>query len=103
MNCTKAEIVDRIADATGIMKLETEAIVDGFLKTVKDVLKNGTSIELRGFGTFSVKHRKSHIGRNPKTGKIIPVDSYFTPHFKVSKELKSTVNETMQTRRNGNR
>jgi DNA-binding protein HU-beta len=93
---TKADIVDTIASGTGLTKVETEAVVDGFIHTVIQSLCDGRNIEIRGFGSFKVKERKGRMARNPRTGAQVPVDDHFVPLFKVSKELKSKVNESMK-------
>ena len=93
---TKADIVDVIASATGLTKVETEAVVDGFISTVIDALKSGKNIEIRGFGSFKVKKRKGRVARNPRTGEQVLVPEHWVPLFKVSKEVKMLVNETMK-------
>lgn len=93
---TKADIVDVIASATGLTKVETEAVVDGFISTVINALKEGKNIEIRGFGSFKVKKRKGRMARNPRTGAQVLVDEHFVPLFKVSKELKTNVNENLK-------
>jgi DNA-binding protein HU-beta len=95
---TKADIVDNIATATGLTKVETEAVVDGFLATVSQAMKDGKTIEIRGFGSFKVKKRKARMARNPRTGEEVFVDEHFVPVFKVSKELRHGVNENMKER-----
>ncbi len=93
---TKADIVDVIASATGLTKVETEAVVDGFISTVINALKDGKNIEIRGFGSFKVKKRKGRIARNPRTGEQVMVDEHFVPLFKVSKDLKHAVDENLK-------
>ncbi len=93
---TKADIVDRIATGTGLTKVDTEAVVDGFILTVIDALKEGKNIEIRGFGSFKVKKRKGRVARNPRTGQQVMVDEHWVPIFKVSKEVKQAVNENLQ-------
>ncbi|HEV8538526.1 MAG TPA: HU family DNA-binding protein [Bacteroidota bacterium] len=93
---TKADIVDHIASGTGLTKVETEAVVDGFIQTVIGALKEGKNIEIRGFGSFKTKKRKGRIARNPRTGEQVQVDEHFVPYFKVSKELRSVVNENLK-------
>lgn len=93
---TKADIVDTIASATGLTKVETEAVVDGFIKTVIDAMQNGKNIEIRGFGSFKVKKRKGRVARNPRTGEQVMVGEHWVPLFKVSKEVKVSVNENLQ-------
>jgi len=93
---TKADIVDVIASATGLTKVETEAVVDGFITTVIGAMRDGKNIEIRGFGSFKVKKRKSRVARNPRTGAQVNVNEHFVPTFKVSKEMKQIVNENLQ-------
>jgi len=93
---TKADIVDVIASATGLTKVETEAVVDGFIQTVINAMKEGKNIEIRGFGSFKVKKRKGRMARNPRTGEQVKVDEHFVPIFKVSKELKLIVDENLK-------
>lgn len=93
---TKSDIVDRIAHGTGLTKLETEAVVDGFLKTVAEALCNNDHVELRNFGVFRVKERAPRIGRNPKTGEIVELGGQFVPHFKVSRELRQLVDREVK-------
>ncbi|MDA0987404.1 MAG: integration host factor subunit beta [Bacteroidetes bacterium] len=95
MNVTKADIVDLIASGTGLTKVETEAVVDGFIQTVISSMREGKNIEIRGFGSFKVKKRKGRMARNPRTGQQVRVDDHYVPLFKVSKELKHSVNENL--------
>lgn len=93
---TKADIVDIIASGTGLTKVETEAVVDGFIQTVIASLRDGKNIEIRGFGSFKVKKRKGRMARNPRTGEQVPVEDHYVPIFKVSKELKTVVNDNLK-------
>ena len=93
---TKADIVDVIASATGLTKVETEAVVDGFIQNVINAMKEWKNIEIRGFGSFKVKKRKGRIARNPRTGQQVMVDEHYVPIFKVSKELKHVVDENLK-------
>jgi len=93
---TKADIVDRVAAGTGLTKLETEAIIEGFLKTVIDALKEGKGIEIRGFGSYRVKKKGARMARNPKTGDQVLVPEHFVPAFKFSKDFKVLVNQGMK-------
>ena len=93
---TKADIVDVIAGATGLTKVETEAVVDGFISTVIDSMKSGKNIEIRGFGSFKVKKRKGRMARNPRTGEQVMVDEHYVPVFKVSKDLKHVVDVNLK-------
>ena len=88
---TKADIVDQIAERTGLTKKDVAETVDNFLNAVARALASDHHIEIRGFGTFRVKDRKSRIARNPRTGEAVPVPPRKVPVFKVSKELKDMV------------
>lgn len=92
---TKADIVDIISSSTGISKIETEAVVKGFMETVIDAMKKGESIELRGFGSFKVVKRARRVARNPKTNQEVIVPEQFVPVLKVSKEFKASVHDAM--------
>lgn len=93
---TKSDMIDRVAEGTGLTKVETEAVIDGFLKTVIDALCRSDHVELRGFGTFRVKERAPRIGRNPRTGEVVDLDGQFVPHFKVSREFRDLVNRSVK-------
>src|SRR3989442_2832008 len=92
---TKAEIVDEIAERTGLTKKDVADTVDQFLEAVSRALAAGKHIEIRGFGTFKVKDRKSRLARNPRTGESVPVPPRRVPVFKVSKELKDIVAQVL--------
>ncbi len=66
----KQDIVQRVADRLGITKVKAAEVVVGFFDVMKEALKDGERIELRGFGVLMVKNRKTGIGRNPKTGEV---------------------------------
>jgi integration host factor beta subunit len=90
---TKADLVEQVADAIGpgITKKDCALVVDGFLNAVKRALANGDNIEIRGFGTFKVRKRKTRVARNPRTGDPVDVPSRSVPVFKPSKHLRSRV------------
>lgn len=90
---TKADVVNTIANATGLTKVETEAVVNGFIATIRDALRDGEGIEIRGFGTFKVREKKPRVARNPRTGEKVDIPQKFVPTFKPSKELKILVDE----------
>ncbi len=70
---------------------EAEVIVNAIFATMADALRNEERIEIRGFGSFVVKHRRSREGRNPKTGRTVSVAAKRVPFFKVGKELRLRV------------
>jgi len=98
---TKADIVDKVAAGTGLTKLETEAIIEGFFKTVIEALKEGRGIEIRGFGSYRVKKKNARQARNPKTGEQVFVPEHYVPTFKFSKEFKELVNKGMMEKEKG--
>ena len=93
---TKADIVERVADGTGLTKLETEAIIEGFLNTVIQSLRDGNGIEIRGFGSYKVKKKNARYARNPRTGEKVFVDEHYVPTFKFSKDFKNSVDKGMK-------
>lgn len=93
---TKADLVDIVAQGTGLTKIETEAVIEGFFNSVIEALKHGHGIEIRGFGTYKVKKKASRYARNPKTGEKVFVPEHFVPVFKFSKDLKTTVDIGMK-------
>ena len=90
---TKADLVEQVAEAIGpgITKKDCALVVDGFLNAVKLALAEGENIEIRGFGTFKVRSRKSRMARNPRTGDPVEVPSRSVPIFKPSKHLRARV------------
>jgi integration host factor subunit beta len=90
---TKAELVDEVANAVELTKKQAETIVNIIFDSIVDSLRSGQKIELRGFGSFRLRSRKSRTGRNPKTGEKVDVPSKKIPYFKPGKELKELINK----------
>jgi nucleoid DNA-binding protein len=88
---TKAELVEKIAEKTGLTRTDVAVIVDGFLDAIKQAMKEGNNIEIRGFGTFKIKSRKARKARNPRTGEEVPVPDRIVPVFKPSNEFKELI------------
>ncbi len=90
---TKADLVERAAGAVGprVTKKECGLVVDAFLDAVKDALERGEGIEIRGFGTFKVRHRKPRAARNPRTGERVEVAARAAPVFQPSSLLRERV------------
>lgn len=93
---TKADIVEKVALGTGLTKLETEAIIEGFLTTVIQALQEGNGIEIRGFGSYKVKKKNARYARNPRTGEKVYVNDHYVPVFKFSKDFKAAVDAGMK-------
>ncbi|PIP12710.1 MAG: hypothetical protein COT45_06485 [bacterium (Candidatus Stahlbacteria) CG08_land_8_20_14_0_20_40_26] len=88
---TKAELVDRVARATGLTKRASLQAVNAFVDTVAGALARNDKVTLVGFGTFDVAIRKARKARNPRTGQIINVPSKKVPRFRAGTELKKKV------------
>ena len=85
---TKAELVDEIARKATLTRKHSEVIVDAVFSSIIEALQTGDKIELRGFGSFRVRHRASRTGRNPKTGAQVHVPPKKIPYFKPGKHLR---------------
>lgn len=92
---TKAELVDEVARVVQLTKKQAETIVNIVFDSIVDSLRQGQKIELRGFGSFRLRSRKSRTGRNPKTGEKVEVPSKKIPYFKPGKELKELINKSL--------
>lgn len=88
----KSELIARIAEQAGINKTQATAAMQAVETGVVDTLANGGKVELKGFGTFSVKERAERTGRNPQTGEAIQIAASKTPTFKAGKAFKDAVN-----------
>ncbi len=88
----KSDLINAIAEGLGLTRPKTQSVLNTILETMADTLGRGESIELRGFGSFTVKQYESYEGRNPKTGEKIQVSPKKLPHFKVGRDLRERVN-----------
>jgi integration host factor subunit beta len=89
---TKRDLIDEIVrQYPAYSRRDAEVIVNAVFESMTEALCSGERIEIRGFGSFVVKHRRSREGRNPKTGEIVAVAAKRVPFFKVGKELKQRV------------
>ncbi len=89
---TKSELTEALSEEQGMSLKEATSIVKTILDTMINTLVAGENVELRGFGSFSVRHYDSYTGRNPKTGKKVQIQPKKLPFFKVGKELREKVN-----------
>ncbi len=89
---TKSDLIDKIAAKAGRTKADAEHFLNATLETMQDVLSEGDSIPLVGFGTFSVAERAARTGKNPQTGASIQIPASKTVKFKVGSKLKDAVN-----------
>ena len=90
----KQDIVHRVIERTGLPRNKAEAAVDTIFESLKTALAAGERIELRGFGVFNVRPRKTGIGRNPRTGAHVSVGKKAVPFFKTGKEMRERLNRS---------
>mgnify|MGYP003737845009 CR=1 FL=1 len=90
---TKSELVTAISEANpGLGRRHVEMVVNTIFDSMRDALLGGDRIEIRGFGSFTVRVRRPRTGRNPKTGVSVDIGEKKGPFFKVGKELRERVN-----------
>ena len=85
----KLDIINEVVNRTGITKTKAEMAVETVFESMKKALEHGDRIELRGFGVFNVKPRKTGIGRNPRTGTEVSIPPGKAVRFKPGKELQT--------------
>ncbi len=90
---TKAEIIDKIFNETGLQKKDVTNVIEAFMDTVRDSLTNKDNVYLRGFGTFAIKHRAPKTARNILKDTTILVEARDVPSFKPSKSFIDKINE----------
>jgi DNA-binding protein HU-beta len=92
----KSDLVDALADATGMTKADASRAVDALFApdggVIAKALRGGKRVQITGFGTFESKHRKARQGRNPRTGQTIQIAASNTPAFRAGKGLKDAIN-----------
>ena len=88
----KAEMIKSIATSAGLTQVASERAVSGFVEAIKDCLKEGDSVTLVGFGTFTKTTRAARKGRNPQTGKSIKIPAKNVVKFKTGSRLAEAVN-----------
>ncbi len=89
----KSELIQLIADKNPhLYQRDVENIINAILDEITQALAEGSRVELRGFGAFSVKNRQPRTGRNPRTGEKVEVEEKWVPFFKTGKELRERLN-----------
>ena len=88
----KAELIDAVAEATGLGKTEAGNAADAVFNTIIAALGKGDQVSIAGFGTFQVRARAARSGRNPQTGETIQIKASKSPGFKAGKAFKDAVN-----------
>ncbi len=90
---TKSELVEQLTiDNDALSKREAELIVNSIFDSIGQALVGGDRVEIRGFGSFTVRERDAREARNPKSGDIVRISAKKTPFFKTGKELRERVN-----------
>lgn len=87
----KTELVDAIAAKAELSKKDAKAALEATLEAISESLKKGDAVQLIGFGTFKVNHRKARTGRNPKTNETMEIPASNVPAFVAGKALKDLV------------
>jgi len=91
----KSDLVDALADRTGMTKADASRAVDALFDAeggvISGALKQGDRVQITGFGTFEAKQRKARTGRNPRTGETISISATKTPSFRAGKGLKDGI------------
>jgi integration host factor subunit beta len=88
---TKSELIEALATRTKTTKSAAENVVNALFETMSEALAAGNGIEIRGFGSFTVRSYKAYSGRNPRTGVPVEVTPKRLPFFRVGKEMKQAV------------
>lgn len=88
----KSELIDAIAENSGLSKADSGRALDAFIDSISSALKNNDQVTIVGFGTFLVRQRSARTGRNPQTGAEIQIAAANVPAFKPGKALKDAVN-----------
>ncbi|KUJ96354.1 MAG: Histone family protein DNA-binding protein [Desulfonauticus sp. 38_4375] len=88
----KSDLIQKLAEEKKLSPEEAADIVNIFFNSMKEALKEGNRVEIRGFGSFKIKEYEGYVGRNPKTGEKVEVKPKKLPFFKVGKDLKDYLN-----------
>lgn len=88
---TKKDIILKVSDETKLKQIEVKAVVQKTFDCIVEALQRGEKIELRNFGVFKIKQRKSRTGRNPRTGQTVPVPPRKVVVFKPGLEMKKKI------------
>jgi DNA-binding protein HU-beta len=87
----KSQLVDAVANATGMTKKAVSEVLDGILDSVMRAVKKGEDVTLTGFGTFRAQHQSASVKRNPKTGAAVNVPAKNVPRFRAGKTFREMV------------
>lgn len=89
----KAELISAVAEASGVSKKDTEAVIKATFEAIEKVMVNGDKVQVIGFGTFETRERAERVGKNPQTQETVTIPACKVPAFKAGKGLKDAVNK----------
>lgn len=93
----KSELIETLElENPHLSPAEVERVVGVVLESITQTLEKGARVELRGFGTFSPRHRKARAGRNPRTGEVVSVPEKYVPFFRAGKEIREKIDSTLK-------
>ncbi|MEA3545807.1 MAG: integration host factor subunit beta [Thermodesulfobacteriota bacterium] len=91
---TKSELIEQLSEEHGILnKRDAETVINLIFGGIENALAQGDRVEIRGFGSFSVRERDAREARNPKSGELVNISSRKIPFFKTGKELRERVDD----------
>ena len=93
MALTKAEIAEHLYEKVGLSKRDAKDMVEMFFEEIRETLESGDQVKLSGFGNFDLRVKSERPGRNPKTGKDIPISARKVVTFRPGQKLKSRVED----------
>lgn len=92
---TRADLAETLYREIGLSRIESSELVESIIDYISDTLLKGEKVKLAGFGTFSLRDKNERIGRNPKTGKVVPITSRRVIVFKPSQVLRERVDSAL--------
>ncbi len=92
---TRADLIDAVYKEIGLSRTESAVLIESILEHIIEALMRGETVKLAGFGTFEVRHKKPRMGRNPKTGREVPITSRRVLGFRPSSIFKKRVNSAL--------
>jgi integration host factor subunit beta len=90
---TKSELIEKVVQEHAVLNMKvSEMLVNTVFDSIEDALRTGDKVEIRGFGSFTIRERTGREARNPKSGEVVSIPAKKTPFFKTGKDLKERVN-----------
>ena len=92
---TKSELISRVFEShPSLSSRDADMAVNEVLRAMVSAMRHGVRVEIRGFGSFSLKYREAREGRNPRTGEPVMVPAKYVPHFRAGKEIRDQLNDS---------